>query len=177
MLDVSQPMKFSSELPYGLLKFRQSISLISIAPRKLRKLTVASITCLWPLIMLSLLTASMNLFSEERTKTQTGIGTVSRAIIHEVERYVFISGDKEKIIRDVKFVPGHLGYARNKLPLEIEELLAKAMKEKLNVELACEIHDHGTKAAAICLKITSLKIIESEKDGGENINKPEVESK
>ena len=51
------------------------------------------------------------------------------------------------------------------------------MKEKLNVELACEIHDHGTKAAAICLKITSLKIIESEKDGGENINKPEVESK
>lgn len=87
--------------------------------------------------------------------TQAGTGTVDRYNAHGREVYRFVPTDKE--LRMVKFVPGQLGYKGNKLPEEIEALLAEALAEKKAIYLECAYFDHGPGKTAIGKKIVQLK--------------------
>ena len=89
---------------------------------------------------------------------QSGIGTVDRYMAHGKEVYRFVPVDKE--LRMVKFVPGQLGYKKNKLPEEYETILAKALAEKTQIYFECKYFDHGAGKTAIGKKIIVLKFAE-----------------
>lgn len=86
---------------------------------------------------------------------QTGNGTVDRYNAHGKEVYRFVPTDKK--LRMIKFVPGQLGYKKNKLPKEYEDILAKALAEKKTIHLECKYFDHGAGKTAIGKKIIKLK--------------------
>ncbi|MCM2374558.1 hypothetical protein [Aporhodopirellula aestuarii] len=92
--------------------------------------------------------------------TQAGIGTVDRYNAHGKEVYRFVPNDKA--LRMIKFVPGQLGYKKNKLPKEYETILATALAEKKEIHLECKYFDHGPGKTAIGKKIIVLKFADAE---------------
>ena len=120
------------------------------------------------LILLSLLLA-FNVSAAKKNKAkkddvkkelpaQSGIGTVDRYMAHGKEVYRFVPVDKK--LRMVKFVPGQLGYKKNKLPEEYETILAKALADKTQIFFECKYFDHGAGKTAIGKKIIVLKFAE-----------------
>ena len=99
-------------------------------------------------------------------KEQSGTGIVDRYKAHGKEVYRFVSTDKK--LRMIKFVPGQLGYKRNKLPKKYEDILAKALAEKKTVFFKCKYVDHGPGKTAIGKKIIELKFADEKKEDDED---------
>lgn len=114
------------------------------------------------LILLILLSSiSFSLLAKEKPDINTlpkqaGVGTVDRYKAHGREVYRFVPDDSS--LRKVKFVPGQLGYKKNKLPEEYETILATALKEKKKIYFECIYFDHGVGKTAIGKKVLSLKL-------------------
>lgn len=96
--------------------------------------------------------------SEKDNKKQEGIGTINTFVSHGKKVFRFMPENKE--LRMVKFVPAQLGYGKA-LPKEMNDLLAKAMEEKLKVKLSVQYFDHGPKKPAIGKKVFSLTLAET----------------
>ncbi|MCM8540290.1 MAG: hypothetical protein NE328_08445 [Lentisphaeraceae bacterium] len=116
-------------------------------------------------ILLSLLlvfgmvfSASAEKKSDKDNKKQEGIGTINTFVSHGKKVFRFMPEDKE--LRMVKFVPAQLGYGKE-LPKEMNDLLAKAMEEKLKVKLSVQYFDHGPKKPAIGKKVFSLTLADA----------------
>lgn len=96
----------------------------------------------------------------EDLPTQSGDGIVDRYMAHGREVYRFVPADDN--LRMVKFVPGQLGYKKNKLSAEYEAILATALAEKKNIHLECAYFDHGAGKTAIGKKIIVLKFADDQ---------------
>jgi hypothetical protein len=96
--------------------------------------------------------------SDKDNKEQTGIGLVNTFVSHGQTVFRFMPDDKE--LRMIKFVPGQLGYGKA-LPKEMNDLLDKALKEKLKINLSCQYFDHGPGKPAIGKKVFSLTLVDA----------------
>lgn len=114
-----------------------------------------------PFLLLALFVFNLTAAEKrKKIKEQAGDGIVDRYNAHGKEVYRFVPTDKS--LRMVKFVPGQLGYKKNKLPKEYEAILASALADKKKIHLECKYFDHGPKKTAIGKKIIVLKFADAE---------------
>ena len=111
------------------------------------------------LIFALVLSVSAGKKTDKDNKKQEGVGTINTFVSHGKKVFRFMPENKE--LRMIKFVPGQLGYGKE-LPKEMNDLLAKAMEEKLKVNLSVQYYDHGPKKPAIGKKVFSLTLAKAE---------------
>ena len=114
-----------------------------------------------PFLLLVAMTVSLaaGKKTDKDNKKQEGIGWVNTFVSHGKKVFRFMPDNKE--LRMIKFVPRQMGYKED-LPQEMNDLLAKAMEEKLKISLSVQYYDHGPKKPAIGKKVFSLRIVGDE---------------
>ena len=111
------------------------------------------------LLLSSLVVITSLVFAAEMKEAkQTAVGTIDQYDAHGKIVYRFVPKDKKS--RLIKFIPARIGH-RKGLPKEMEKFFAEALKEKKEVEIACEFKDKGAGKTSFATKLVSYKLVEA----------------